>query len=67
MYERLIPLGQAGVQDYTDVGGSAIRGLYGRLRAAGRPAKLALTACMRKLLTILNAMLRDQKAWEANA
>lgn len=29
MYERLIPLGQAGVQDYTDIGGSAIRGLYG--------------------------------------
>lgn len=29
MYERLIPLGQAEVQDYTDVGGCAIRGLYG--------------------------------------
>jgi transposase len=44
-----------------------IRRLYVRLRAAGRPAKVALTACMRKLLTILNAILRDRKAWEASA
>jgi hypothetical protein len=29
MYERFIPLGQAGVQDYTSVGGSALRGLFG--------------------------------------
>lgn len=29
MYQRLIPLGQSGVQDYTDVGGCAIRDLYG--------------------------------------
>jgi hypothetical protein len=32
---------------------------YRRLRTAGKPAKVALTACMRKLLVILNAMLRD--------
>ncbi|HEY6982586.1 MAG TPA: IS110 family transposase, partial [Reyranella sp.] len=35
-----------------------------RLRRAGKPAKLALTACMRKLLTILNAVLRDQRPWQ---
>ena len=40
-----------------------IRSMYERLRAAGRPAKLALTACMRKLLTILNAMLRNRRGW----
>src|SRR5262249_46824409 len=37
---------------------------YQRLRAAGRPAKLALTAAMRKLLTILNAVLRDRRPWQ---
>jgi transposase len=37
---------------------------YRRLRAAGKPAKLALTAVMRRLLTILNAMLCDGKAWQ---
>jgi transposase len=36
-----------------------IRDLYQRLLAAGKPKKLALTACMRKLLTILNAVVRD--------
>ena len=42
-----------------------IRSMYERLRAAGRPPKLALTACMRKLLTILNAIIRDRKTWNA--
>ena len=37
---------------------------YRRLLAAGKPKKLALTACMRKLLTILNAMLRDKTPWQ---
>jgi transposase len=41
-----------------------IRAFYQRLRAAGKPAKVALTACMRKLLTILNAMLRSNTAWQ---
>jgi transposase len=36
---------------------------YRRLRAAGKPARLALVAVMRKLLTILNAMLRDNTRW----
>jgi transposase len=40
-----------------------IRAFYGRLRAAGKPAKVALTACMRKLLTILNAIARDGTPW----
>jgi transposase len=37
---------------------------YQRLRAAGKAPKAAVTACMRKLLTILNAILRDQKPWQ---
>ena len=41
-----------------------IRTFYQRLLAAGKPKKLALTACMRKLLTILNAMIRDHKPWQ---
>jgi transposase len=36
---------------------------YQRLRAAGKAPKLALTACMRKLLTILNAMLKHHSRW----
>ena len=43
---------------------AAVRALYERLRSAGRPAKVALTACMRKLLTILNAMLRSRQPWK---
>ena len=40
-----------------------IRAFYQRLVAAGKARKLALTAAMRKLLVILNAMLRDRTAW----
>jgi transposase len=35
-----------------------------RLRAAGKPPKVVIVACMRKLLTILNAMLRDRRPWQ---
>ena len=42
-----------------------IRALYTRLRVAGKPAKVALVACMRKLLTIANAILRDATPWSA--
>lgn len=42
-----------------------IRAFYGRLRAAGKPAKVALVACMRKLLIILNAMVRTNTRWQA--
>lgn len=41
-----------------------IAAFYKRLRAVGKPGKLALTACMRKLLIILNAILRDKKPWQ---
>jgi transposase len=40
-----------------------IKAFYRRLRQGGKPAKVALTACMRKLLTILNAMLKHQTPW----
>lgn len=42
-----------------------IRAFYERLIAVGKPKKVAIVACMRKLLTILNAMLRDQTTWNA--
>lgn len=40
-----------------------IRDFYQRLLAAGKPKKVALVACMRKLLVILNAMLKHRTAW----
>ena len=40
-----------------------VRQFYARLRANGKPGKVALTACMRKLLTILNAMVRTNTPW----
>ena len=44
-----------------------IRAFYLRLLAAGKPKKVALTACMRKLLTILNAMIRTNTTWRQTA
>lgn len=43
-----------------------IRSFYQRLLAAGKEQKVALTACMRKLLTILNAMVRSDALWCEN-
>ena len=43
-----------------------IRALYDRLRAQGKPAKVALVACMRKLLVIANAVVRDGVPWRAD-
>ncbi len=40
-----------------------IREFYERLLAAGKPKKVALTACMRKLLLILNNMVRSGQYW----
>ena len=40
-----------------------IRGFYLRLIQAGKPVKVALVACMRKLLVILNAIVRDGQPW----
>ncbi|MGH7148258.1 MAG: IS110 family transposase [Nitrospiraceae bacterium] len=42
-----------------------IRSFYLRLRAAGKAPKVALVACMRKLLTILNAMMKHRTPWRA--
>lgn len=41
-----------------------ISSFYGRLTAAGKAPKVALTACMRKLLVILNAMVRSKTPWQ---
>ena len=40
-----------------------IRAFYQRLLAAGKMKKVALTACMHKLLTILNAMVKHNRSW----
>ena len=43
-----------------------IRAFYERLKAAGKLPKVALVACMRMLLTMLNAMVRTGKPWDAS-
>jgi transposase len=43
---------------------SPFRSFYDRLTSRGRPKKVALVAVMRKLLTILNAILRDRMPWQ---
>ena len=43
-----------------------LRAAYERLIAAGKPRKVALVACMRKLLTILNAIVRTRTPWQNN-
>jgi transposase len=40
-----------------------IRAFYERLRAAGKPSKVALVACMHKLLLVMNAVVRDHTEW----
>jgi transposase len=42
-----------------------LKAFYERLRAAGQAAKVALTASMRKRLTILNAMIKHHTRWQA--
>lgn len=41
-----------------------IKTFYERLILCGKPKKVAITACMRKLLTILNALMRDERFWQ---
>ncbi len=41
-----------------------LRAFYEQLLARGKPKKVALTACMHKLLTILHAVLRDRTPWQ---
>lgn len=43
-----------------------IKAFYERLRAAGKPAKVALVACMHKMLTIINAVLKSGVPWQAS-
>jgi transposase len=43
---------------------AALKRFYQRLRAAGKPPKVALVAVMRKLLTIINAMVKHQSRWQ---
>jgi transposase len=43
-----------------------LRDFYHHLRDAGKPEKVAITACMRKMLLILNNMLRDGSQWDPN-
>lgn len=42
---------------------TVIRAVYARLLAAGKPRKMALTTCLPKLLTILNAILQHRTPW----
>lgn len=42
---------------------SKTKAIYQQLTAAGKPPKLAITACMRRLLVTLNAMIRDRSDW----
>jgi transposase len=42
-----------------------IREMYTRLRKAGKPSKVAIVACMRKLLTILNAIIHTGHCWQS--
>ena len=44
-----------------------IKAFYQKLIKAGKPAKVALTACMRKLILMANALLRDQRLWGTGA
>jgi transposase len=41
-----------------------LRAHYRQLASSGKPPKVAIVACMRKLLTILNAILRDSRPWQ---
>ena len=43
-----------------------MRGFYQRLVAQGKHKKVAITACMRKMMTILNTMVRNNQEWQMN-
>jgi len=43
-----------------------LKAFYDKLKAAGKKSKVALVAVMRKLIVILNAMVRDDKTWQYN-
>jgi transposase len=69
--ERAIAGGRAGVRSALYMAilsavryNPAVRACYARLRAAGKAVKVAQVAAMRKLLVILNAMVRDHRPWD---
>jgi len=43
-----------------------LRAFYQRLQEKEKPFKVAITACMRKLLTIINTMIKNQTLWNEN-
>jgi transposase len=43
-----------------------MRDFYQKLVAQAKHKKVAITACMRKMMTILNAMVRDNREWQVN-
>ena len=45
---------------------STIKAFYARLTQAGKPAKVALTACMRRILVILNAIVKTKRTFEVH-
>ena len=57
--EQLIEMATLAAKRFNPV----IRPFYERLVESGKPKKVALTACMRKLLTILNTMMRNGEMW----
>ena len=71
--KRTVWGGRAPVRAVLDMGAlvatrrhPVLRAFYGRLVEAGTPKKVALIACMRKRLTILNAMMRTNTTWRQN-
>jgi transposase len=53
------------IEDVTPPYYTVIRAFFERLKKAGKIRKVAETAWMRKLLTILNAMLKNNTRWQA--
>jgi transposase len=43
---------------------AVLKQFYQRLRANHKPFKVAITACMRKLISIINVMIRDNTTWK---
>jgi hypothetical protein len=60
-------LGQTGLlfQNW-NISYQVMKSFYKRLVAQGKDKKVALTVCMRKMMTILNAMVRDDREWSMN-
>lgn len=44
-----------------------LKAVYDRLRAKGKPAKVALVAVMRKLVILANVLVRDDRTWQSRA